>query len=199
MGLDISEKHAPKPKPKKRPNEEQIDVVSPESHEKNKVVKVIDSEDDDESSGIFTENEDGIYNDGFSTSYSGIHFVRRCLIDMTLTYLEKNPTSFSDSCIKRLNRWISNTDKINYDDVKDNCSYNFLNAIEDFRANDILGIVHFVCHSDYDGYLSEGETLDVFRLLEKLKPLKTSDQEWFDKLFLFTQRCVESKKGMYFH
>lgn len=192
MGLDISEKHAPKPK--KRTNEHLVSDVTLNDNENEKIQKIDEDDDDDESSGVWTENDDGIPYEGFHTSYSGVQFVRRRLLEMTISYLEANETPFSESCLKKLRQWVPNPDTLNYERV-----YKDSTNVEDFRANDILGLVRFVMHSDFDDFLSEGETLDLFRLLEKVRPFKGEENDWFESLFRFTQQCVQGKRGMYFH
>lgn len=218
MGLDISEKHAPIIKNKKRQRpldegsekQEKKDKVEVEKDD-NKKEENPEEESESDSEMIFTEDSDeGAGRTGFHSSYSGMQQIRKELIEMTISYLEANPTFNSASCIGRLKTWLispaAKTDESNplrdfFEGIMSidykNVFYDY-NHIEDLRANDISGIVKFVNHSDSDGFLSEGDVLDILRLLEKLEPYK-GDSYWFDELFNFSKDCVQRHRGMYFH
>lgn len=180
MGLDISEKHALK---KKRAREEE---------------KKEDSEDEEES---YTENDDGVEFEGFHCSYGFMQTIRKWLIDATLKYLDEFDNRTAQACKKRIRTWLENIPDqyigilINYQEVQDDKLES-----DNFKKLDILGLIHFVMHSDCEGYLSEGETLDVVRLLQKLMPYFSDEQkECLEPFLNFCLVCVEHQRGLDYH
>jgi hypothetical protein len=139
------------------------------------------------------------------------------LIQATIKYLEDNPTKYSSRLIERLQLWITPNPNsplehpllkaflggvtigggINYERIQEDVNN------EDLLTHDLTGLLKFVNHSDADGYLSKGDTVDFYDLMTKIYPyieVKDEDDKWFyENILKFSKRCVDHGRGMSFH
>ena len=137
--------------------------------------------------------------------YSGVHHLRKELIEWSIKYLKEYPTRRSEACIKRLQSWITMSNNllsafvpINYEEVhKDGLNIDLI------RENDMIGLLRFVQHSDSSGYLSKGETIDFHDVLQKIMPyaeLKDEDDtRYYQELTSLVEWCVKNGRGLQFH
>jgi hypothetical protein len=168
---------------------------------KKKRAREEDEKKDDEDEESFTDNDDGEPYEGFHCSYGFMQTMRIWLIEATLKYLDEYKNSTAKKCKERIESWIKNIPDeykclpINYEEVQnDNLEPDM------FRKLDILGLIHFVMHSDCDGYLSEGETLDVARLLQNLMPYFNDQQKQsLNPLLDFCLTCLDDQRGLSYH
>lgn len=221
MGLTISEKHALKIKKVKREeNDDSANVEITDRPQKitkkdtsNNELKESDGDDheeencddedeeeNDDDEDSYTCSDENVDFPSLSMSYTGVHEMRKSLIEMVLKFLTNNPTSCSDICIGELEKWTYPGESfmiplLRYDEIH----HSMQSKINVFRKCDLSGIFPFVNHSDADGYLSPGEVLDLKFLLKKLSHYKTESEWWFDELSSLVDVCVERQRGFSFH